>query len=123
MRAHDYPAIWALLSSESRKTIVGDVVKGSGPDRAGKADAAEIERDFARGGAVARAYWGGYLLEFDPDTALVDSRWEMGEVRGDSAEIQITFKGSERPAVLKMIREGGVWKVGLIETFRPRPLQ
>jgi len=46
----------------------------------------------------------------------------MGEVAEDSAEIRITRKGADRPAVLRMVREGGIWKVGLIETFRPRPL-
>lgn len=123
MQARDYPAIWALLSSKSRETIVRDVLKES--SRAGEKadDAGEIARDFERGGPIARAYWEGYLREFDPKTVLSESRWEMGEVGEDSAEIHITHKWSERPAVLRMVREEEIWKVGLIETFRPRPLQ
>lgn len=123
MKARDYPAIWGLLSSKSREAIVSSVVKESGRIGEGPVDAAEIARDFAGGGAIARAYWEGYLREFDPETALRESRWEMGEITGDTAEIRITYKRSERPAVLRMFREGGIWKVGLTETFRPRPLQ
>lgn len=123
MRARDYPAIWGLLSAKSQETIVGEVVKESGRTGEGAVDAGEIERDFGRGGAIARAYWEGYLREFDPETALSESRWEMGEVGEDSAEIRIIHKRSERPAVLRMVREGEIWKVGLIETFRPRPLR
>jgi len=123
MRARDYPTVWALLSTKSRETIVGDVLKESGSAGGGFAGEEQIAQDFAKGGAIARAYWEGYLQEFDPDTALRESRWEMGEVGEDSAVIRITHKASERPAVLRMVREGGVWKVGLIETFRPRPLQ
>lgn len=123
MRARDYPAIWALLSAKSRETILRDVGKNIDEAGGGTIGAEELARDFARGGGIARGYWEGYLREFDPETALLDSRWEMGEVGEDSAEIRITYKRSERPAVLRMIREGGIWKVGLIETFRPRPLQ
>ncbi len=122
MRARDYPAIWALLSAKSRETIVFDVSKECDRTEAGKPDDQQIERDFERGGAIARAYWEGYLREFDPETVLSETRWEMGEVAEDSAEIRITRKGADRPAVLRMVREGGIWKVGLIETFRPRPL-
>jgi len=123
MRARDYPAIWGLLSAKSRETIVGDVVKESRRVGEGTVDDAGIMRDFAGGGSIARAYWEGYLREFDPEMALKESRWEMGEVGEDTAEIRITYKRSERPAVLRMVREGGIWKVGLIETFRPRPIK
>lgn len=123
MRARDYPAIWALLSARSRETIVSDVERESGRLSAGPVDPGNIERDFARGGTIARAYWEGYLREFDPEAALRESRWEMGNIEGDSAEIRIIHEGADRPAVLRMVREEGVWKVGLIETFRPRPLQ
>ena len=123
MKARDYPAIWGLLSAKSRETIVSDVVRESGRLVAGTVDTGEISKDFEQGGEIARAYWEGYLGEFDPDTALLVSRWEMGKIEGDLAEIRITYGRSERPAVLRMIREGELWKVGLIETFRPRPLQ
>lgn len=122
MRGRDYPAIWALLSGKSREAIVEDVVKESGRFGEGAVDAGGIARDFAQGGPIARAYWDGYLREFDPETALTESRWEIGKVGEDSAEIRITHERAEQPAVLRMFREDGIWKVGLIETFRPRPL-
>lgn len=123
MKARDYPAVWGLLSAKSRETIVGDVVRESGRLVAGTVAAGELSKDFAQGGPVARAYWESFLREFDPDTALLESRWEMGAVEKEYAEVRITSRTAERPAVLKMFREEGVWKVGLIETFRPRPFR
>ena len=35
----------------------------------------------------------------------------------DRAEVLITRLGADRPAVLRMFREGGGWKAGLVETF------
>lgn len=123
MKARDYPAIWALLSAKSRETIFRGVLKETEGASGGTMNAEEIARDFAQGGPVARAYWKGYLEEFDPEIVLSESRWEMGEVGKKTAEIRITHRRSKRPAFLRMILEEGIWKVGLIETFRPRPLQ
>ena len=122
MRTRDYPAIWALLSGKSRETIVNDVVREAERAQEGTVDPGDIERDFSHGGAISKAYWEAYLREFDPETALRESRWEMGEVGKEAAEIRITHRRSEQPAVLRMVLEEGVWKVGLVETFRPRPL-
>ena len=41
----------------------------------------------------------------------------MGQVKNDRAEVIIRYKRSERPAIIQMFREDGVWKVGLEETF------
>jgi hypothetical protein len=48
---------------------------------------------------------------------LEKSRWEMGAVKEDRAEVLITHHRAERPAVLQMFREEGAWKAGLVETF------
>jgi hypothetical protein len=41
-------------------------------------------------------------------------------VRKDRAEILLTHHGADHPATLKMFREDGGWKTGLVETFWSR---
>lgn len=117
MKARDYPGIWDLLSSTSKAKITADVAREHARLKAGSIDNEEIARDFAEGGEIARAYWTGYLEQFDPDTALTRSRWEIGEIGDRQAEIRITYRDADRPAILKLTREEGRWKIGLAETF------
>jgi len=90
----------------------------SDPEEQGGPDAVRI--DFVEGGSIAREYWDAFLRNFDPDAVLEHSRWEIGSVGKDRAEILLTHRGAERPAVLKMFLEGGGWKAGLVETFWSR---
>ena len=111
-----YREIWALLTVKSRKTITGELSKSL----KGTYSREQIAADFAIGGMLARSYWDRFRSTFDPDTVLEESRWEMGRQRGRKAEIIITHKNAERPAILKMYRQEGGWKVGLVETFWTR---
>jgi len=117
MKARDYPATWSVLTAKSRDTIVSDTddaIRKTGGTAIPKE---QLRADFAAGGPTCRQYWEGFLRRFDPDEALERSRWEMGVVEKDRAEVLITHKGADRPAVLRMFREGESWKVGLVETF------
>jgi hypothetical protein len=117
MEARDYPATWRVLTAKSRETIVSetdDAIRKAGDPPVPKD---RIRDDFAAGGPLCRQYWEGFLRRFHPDDALEKSRWEMGVVEKDRAEVLITRQGSDRPAVLRMFREGGEWKAGLVETF------
>jgi len=117
LKSRDYPATWRVLTERSRETIVSETetaIRGSGillvpRDR--------IREDFASGGPISREYWEGFLRRFDPDDALEKSRWQMGASEKDRAEVLITRQGADRPAVLRMFREGDGWKAGLVETF------
>ena len=139
MKARDYPAIFAALSAKSRETIVTETAsafsaaakqappgKGtsadtpSAPAAASPPDLDAVRSDFAAGGPIAREYWDAFLRRFDPDAALEHSRWEIGSVEKDRAEILLTHHGADHPARLKMFREDGRWKVGLVETFWSR---
>jgi hypothetical protein len=128
MKARDYPAIFAALSAKSRETIVAETLTAltaagpplHAPATAPSPDLKSVRDDFARGGPIARDYWDAFLRRFDPDTALEHSRWEIGSVGKDRAEILLTHHGADHPARLKMFREDGGWKVGLVETFRAR---
>jgi len=117
MKARDYPATWRVLTAKSRETIVSetyDAIRKAG-DPPVPQD--RIREDFAGGGTLCRQYWEGFLRRFNPDDALEKSRWEMGMVGKDRAEVLITRQGADRPAVLKMFLEAGGWKAGLVETF------
>ena len=117
MKARDYPAIWRILTAKSRDTIVSDTdaaIRKAGEPPVPKD---RLREDFAAGGPISRQYWEGFLGRFHPDDALEKSRWDMGAVEKDRAEVLITRQGADRPAVLRMFREGGGWKAGLVETF------
>lgn len=114
-----YPALWNGLSTKSRRSIIKSVRKAIGKAGFDYADE-RIAADFAAGGDLARNYWASYVLQFEPRLVLEESKWTMGEVTKDTAEIIIRYRKSDRDAVLKMFREEGAWKVGLEETFSTR---
>lgn len=114
-----YPALWSGLSTKSRQSIIRNVRKAIAK---GGVDYAEerIRADFATGGELARDYWTSYVLQFEPRLVLEESKWSMGALKKETAEIIIRHKKSDRDAILKMFKEDGVWKVGLEETFSTR---
>lgn len=139
MKDRDYPAIFAVLSAKSRETIVAETssalaaaAKQAPPGKPTAADAPHssakipapgpeaVRSDFVAGGPIARDYWDAFLRRFDPDAALEHSRWQIGSVGKDRAEILLTHHGADRPATLKMFREDSGWKAGLVETFWSR---
>ena len=71
---------------------------------------------------MAKAYWNSYLNAFDPDRVLEQSKWDIGAIKKDKAELNILYKKSAKPAVLLIYMEGNVWEVGLEETFGSRNL-
>jgi hypothetical protein len=117
MKENDYPKIWTFLSVKSKNLIIDDVAKAE--EKTGRKYAREdIGKDFATGGQLSRLYWNSYLEMFNPDSVLEESKWEMGKIEKDKAEIIIRYRKSEGPATLKMLKEEGKWVVGLEETFR-----
>ena len=118
MKARDYPVLWRLLTTKSRETILADtdeaIRRTGGKPVLGEA----MREDFASGGPISGEYWEGFLRRFDPDDALEKSRWEIGVLEKNRAEVLITHIGADRPAVLQMYREEeNEWKAGLVETF------
>jgi hypothetical protein len=127
MKSRDYAAIFAVLSAKSRETIVAETASAlaaadtpSIPAKNPAPDREALRSDFIAGGPIARDYWDAFLRRFDPDAALEHSRWEIGSVGKDRAEILLTHHGADHPATLKMFREDGGWKAGLVETFWSR---
>jgi hypothetical protein len=139
MKARDYPAIFAALSAKSRETIVAETTSAlaaagrqarpegatavdapTAPAKNPPPDPEAVRSDFIAGGPIARDYWDAFLRRFDPDAPLEHSRWEIGSVKQDRAEILITHHSADHAATLKMFREDAGWKVGLVETFWSR---
>ena len=120
MKTRDYPAVFAVLSTKSRETIVAQTSASLAAAKAAVSDREAVRNDFINGGPIAREYWDAFLRNFDPDSVLDHSLWEIGSVGKDRAEILLTHHGAEHPAALKMFLEAGGWKVGLVETFWPR---
>ena len=80
----------------------------------------DIRRSFRQNGLIARNFWNAARSKFDPDMVLEDSHWEIGFIKSNKAEITITYRKSPRPSKLKMYKESGSWRVGLVETFWSR---
>jgi hypothetical protein len=119
MQQKDYAQIWGALSQKSRDTIVQDTYNASKPN-GGDHSEESIGKDFAGGGLLSSAYWNAFLKKFDPIMILEQSRWEMETIKIDEAEIKIIYKKAQSPAILKMFKEGGIWRVGLTESFWTR---
>lgn len=117
MEEGDLPGIWLRLTGNSRATIVRETIAAYRKAGEEGMDEAALWADFEAGGEVAREYWGGFLRSFDPRKALEESLWELAGIEGGQAEIRITHRDSERPALLKLFWEDGSWKVGLVESF------
>jgi len=120
MKSRDYVRTWEHLSAKSKETIVEDTYKELVKANVSGSTKERLAGDFLSGDIHSRAYWHAFLVNFDPDAVLEQSRWEMGEIKKDRADVIITHKKSENPAVLQMFRESGAWKVGLVETFWTR---
>lgn len=120
MKLKSYPEIWMGLTKESHKVIAEQVYRAL--EKAGETgySVALVEEDFRVGGPVALSYWDAYLDNLQVDYILEQSRWEIGFIKKDKAEIDLLYRKAENPARLKMFKEHNQWKVGLMETFRGR---
>lgn len=116
LKEGNYRMAWGLLSEKSHKTIIEDVYnaeKKINPEIKKE----EVIQDFENSGKMFDIYWRNYLKNFDPDLALKKSVWKMGEVKSDKAVIILYIEGD---AELKMYKEDGKWRVGLVESFWTR---
>ncbi len=102
---------------KSRETIVNDTLKNLHKKGFNAYTKEQLVAEFSSGADLSKAYWEAFLNNFDPDMVLLESKWQMGPIKKDNADVIISYKKSENPAVLKMFREEGSWKLGLVETF------
>jgi len=121
LKERKYGTAWNLLSERSHSAIITDVYKVS--KKSGENIPHEdIKKDFEGRGLIFNSYWNAFSnsKNFDPDMVLEESRWEIGFIEENKAEIIILHKIAKHPASLQMFRENGAWKVGFSETFGTR---
>jgi hypothetical protein len=121
LKTKEYKPAWNLLSKKSQETIIKDIYKASNEIGA-NTTIEDIQQDFDNSGLISKNYWDAFLDTFDPNLILENSRWEIGFIKENKAEIIIKQKKSEEPARLKLFKENNKWKVGLVETFWTRKL-
>jgi|GEM_PF-547738 len=115
----DYRAVWDSISNKSKDGIINDVMRACGSLKL-RCDSTALRADFEKGGPDAVIYWQNFLAAFDPNSILVDSKWRLGAAGPAQADIIIRHRDSDREAVLKIVKEDGVWKLGLEESFGVR---
>jgi len=120
MKDRSYNKIWDSITAQSRATIIEDVIRALEKSGKESVDNQQIVADFNNCETLCKAYWNSYLEHFSPVAVLEQSKWDIGVIKRDKTEIIVTYKRSERPAVIKMYKEDGTWKVGLTETFWSR---
>lgn len=119
MKEKRYGDVWESISASSKDAIVGDVLDACKAFHT-TCDGEKLRNDFAIGGPDATAYWHHYLEAFAPDSILTESVWKMGRAGAEETEIVVRHKDSDREAVLRVVKEDGVWKLGLEESFGVR---
>jgi hypothetical protein len=123
MKENNYPKIWTNITDKSRELIINNVYIET-KKRGNNYQNEVINKDFAEGGVLSASFWKQYLERFDPDWVLEESKWEMGKIQKDQAEVIVRYKRSVGPTTLKMSKEKGKWVVGLLETWKPlKPLE
>lgn len=125
IKQRDYAKTWNTLTRKSQDTIVDDVFKEIEKMRSSQKDVKdyskeEIFADFAAGGPLSKSYWDNFLEYVNPDIVLEKSRWDIGTIKGNKAEISVKYKKSDSPAILQVYKENNAWRLGLVETFWTR---
>ncbi len=112
----DFKKSWEILTSKSRTLIVNEIHNNFKANKIIYTHE-QLNTDFQINGIIAKTYWGGFLKSFDPKIVLDECIWEKVLSKKNYAEIVIRYKKSEHPFHLRMYKEDGIWKVGLVETF------
>ena len=116
IESKDYSGVWERITAESREKIIDAIYKEQ--KNTGESSTRGIIRsDFNRCGPVCESFWKAYFKAFDPDSTLKQSRWDLGYIKKRKAEIWITHMRADRPAKVKLFREEGTWKIGVMESF------
>ncbi len=107
---------WKYLTTKSRDTIVSEVYDEINKTKA-KIGRELVAEDFDKNDELSGLYWDAFIKNFDPDTVLEQSTWNIGQMKGDTAIIVLQYKESQYNSELKLYKEDGRWRVGLIESF------
>ncbi len=115
-----YQQVFELLTTKSTRTIVKDVAKSISKTSKASIEEEEIFLDFRSGGPLAKAYWDAFAHQCDPDLALKESTWKVGKLKDNYGEVIVKYKTAEKPATIRLYKEEGTWRLGLVESFWAR---
>lgn len=121
LKNHNYKKTWSLLTHSSRKTIVKEI-EGSFVKKKINIGVRRISKSMKTGGYIAKSYWGGFLKSFNPDMVLKYSAWKVKSIGSKKARIEIDYKYAKAPTFLKMYKQNGKWRLGLMESLYGRIL-
>jgi effector-binding domain-containing protein len=110
---------WEFLTIKSRDTIIDEVYRDINKTKA-KIGKEVVREEFDKKRDLFLIYWNAFIKDFDPNTVLEQSVWNIGEIKGNKATIILQYKRSEYPAELKIYKENGKWQFGLVESFCTR---
>ena len=119
IKESEFETSWDLLSEKSKGKIIDEIYDAS-RDNGAEIEKDDIRRNFRQNGLIASNFWNAARSKFNPDMVLEESHWKIGFIKKLKAEITITYRKSSRPSKLKMYKENGSWRVGLVETFWSR---
>ncbi|MBI5328455.1 MAG: hypothetical protein HZB80_09255 [Deltaproteobacteria bacterium] len=110
---------WELLTAKSRDIIIDEVYTEINKTKT-KIGKEIIKEEFNNNGELLDIYWNAFVKKFDPATVLEQSVWNIREIKNHSAVIFLQYKKSEYPSDLKLYKENGKWRFGLVESFWTR---
>ena len=78
-----------------------------------------MKEEFDKKGDLFLIYWNAFVKDFDPSTVLEQSVWNV-EIKPDRAILILRYKRSEYDSELKIYKEDGKWRFGLVESYWTR---
>jgi len=110
---------WNLLTIKSKNTIVDEVYRGINKTNT-KIGRDVVGEEFEKRGELFKIYWDAFSKKFDADTVLSQSVWNIGEIKQDISVLILRYKRSEYDSDLKIYKEDGQWRFGLVESYWSR---
>ena len=121
LKEHNYDKLWGLLTDNSKKYIADSIEKSFKKNHV-KIGEKKIYGNMSEGGYIAKAYWGGFLKTFKPNTVLKYSIWKVKSIGSNKAQIAINYKYGKGSTIFDVYKQRGKWKFGLIESLYGRIL-
>ena len=121
LKEHNFKKLWRLLTLSSRQYIVGSIENSLIKNNV-KIGKNRIYKNMSDGGYIAKAYWDGFLKTFKTSMVLKYSVWKIKSIGSKKAQIEIDYKYAKGPTFLKIYKQKGKWRFGLIESLYGRML-
>jgi len=119
LKERKFADAWELLTIKSKDTIITEVYKGINKTNA-KIGRDVVREEFDKKGDLFLIYWNAFIKNFDTNTVLEQSVWNIGEIKSNRAILILRYKKSEYDSELQIYKEDGKWRFGLVESYWTR---